>query len=342
MIFVTGGTGLVGAHLLYKLAKSGANVKALKRSTSNLNQVLKTFYYYSSSAKELFDRIEWVEGDILDYFGLEELLNGVDEVFHCAAIVSFHSNERKTMINNNVEGTSNLVDAALFNNVKKFCHISSIASLGRTKYGIPVTEETSWVPSKKNSAYSESKFFSEAEIWRGIQEGLNAVIVNPSIILGPGNWESGSPKLFKTIWNGLKFYTTGVTGYVDVNDVTKAILELMSDQYFHKFKNQRFILNSENKSYQEIFYSIANELDKPRPKYRASDFLLGVAWRLVSLGSVFTNKPSMVTREAVSNSNAKSYFDGSKIVQNIKNFNYISIQESIKKTSAILIDEMKK
>ena len=170
MIFVTGGTGLVGAHLLYSLVNSGREVTALKRNTANPEQTLKIFSYYSSRYEELFKRIRWAEGDVQDYFTLEDMLDGVEEVYHCAAMVSFNTSVRRKMLTNNVEGTANMVDAALYNGVKKFCHISSIASLGRTGNGFPVTEETSWIPSKKHSGYSESKFYSETVVWRGIEE----------------------------------------------------------------------------------------------------------------------------------------------------------------------------
>jgi dihydroflavonol-4-reductase len=144
------------------------------------------------------------------------------------------------MIANNVEGTANLVNAALEKGVRKICHVSSVAALGRLDEQQLITEETNWVPSKKISGYSESKFFSEVEIWRGIEEGLNAVIVNPSIILGPANWETGSAKMFKTVWDGMKFFTRGVTGFVDVRDVVKAMILLMDEQYFEKIKTSVF------------------------------------------------------------------------------------------------------
>jgi len=208
MIFVTGGTGLVGAHLLYELVKDGKKVKALKRETSDLLQVKRTFSFYTDNSEELFNRIEWVNGDLLDYFSFEKLLTGVSVIYHCAAMVSFQAKDRKSMITNNVEGTTNLVNAALEKNVSRICHVSSVAALGRLKNGEPVTENTNWFPSKKVSGYSESKYFSETEIWRGIEEGLDAVIVNPSIIFGPAKWENGSARMFKTIWDGLKFYTT--------------------------------------------------------------------------------------------------------------------------------------
>ncbi|MBN1820610.1 MAG: NAD-dependent epimerase/dehydratase family protein, partial [Prolixibacteraceae bacterium] len=264
---------------------------------------------------------------------------GVDEVYHCAAIVSFRSSERKKMIANNVEGTSNLVNACIYNRVKKFCHVSSIAALGRNSNGEPVTEQTSWVPSKKNSGYSESKFYSEAEVWRGMQEGLDSVIVNPSIILGPGDWQSSSAKLFQTIFDGMKFYTKGVTGYVDVHDVVSAMVLLMDDNHFEKSKNQRFVLNAENWSYQDLFFSIADELGKKRPSVYVSDALLGLSWRLAAMGSVFTGKPSAITKETVANSNQKFNFDGTKIISVAEDFQYKKISTSIQEISKILLKE---
>jgi dihydroflavonol-4-reductase len=340
MIFVTGGTGLVGAHLLYELTLAGKSVKALKRETSDLQQVLKTFSYYSDKPNELFKQIEWINGDILDYFGLEKILEGVTEIYHCAAIVSFDPKERKRMIANNVEGTANLVNAALEKGVRKICHVSSVAALGRLDEQQLITEETNWVPSKKISGYSESKFFSEVEIWRGIEEGLNAVIVNPSIILGPANWETGSAKMFKTVWDGMKFFTRGVTGFVDVRDVVKAMILLMDEQYFEKIKNQRFLISSENLSYETVFCQIADALAKPRPKYNASGGLMEMVWRVLWIISLLTRKSPLITRETAANSNVKRKFDGSKI-KNYFDFEYLPVSESIKQTSAILKQEIK-
>jgi nucleoside-diphosphate-sugar epimerase len=339
MIFVTGGTGLVGAHLLYELTLAGKNVKALKRETSNLQQVLKTFSYYSETPKVLFDRIEWVNGDILDYFRLENILSGVSEIYHCAAIVSFDPKERKRMITNNVEGTANLVNAALENGVKKICHVSSVAALGRLDEQHLITEETNWVPSKKISGYSESKFFSEAEIWRGIEEGLDAVIVNPSIILGPANWETGSAKMFKTVWDGMKFYTKGVTGYVDVKDVAKAMILLMDNSNFQSAKNQRYLLNAENLSYQNVFCKIADALEKPRPNIFASDFLLKLVWRAAIVAGWITRKSPVITRDIIASSNAVNNFNGNKIVKQF-NFEYLPIEKSIQQTAMFLKQDM--
>lgn len=317
MIFVTGGTGLVGSHLLFNLLQSGKNVRALKRPTSNLKLLSKTFSYYSEDARVFLDRIEWVEGDILDYSNLEDLLTGVTEIYHCAAMVSFHPNDHDSMLNNNVKGTANLINAAIYNRVKKFCHVSSIAALGKTQDGTDIDEDTYWTPSRQKSAYSLSKFFSEMEVWRGIEEGLEAVIVNPSIILGPGNWDIGSPKLFQAIWKGLKYYTKGETGFVDVRDVAAAMIQLTDDTNFQETKNQRFILNAGNMGYQTFFNKIADALQKPRPKTFASDMILQIAWRAARLASFFSGKRPSITRETVSGTNRINHYNGNKICKTI-------------------------
>lgn len=335
MIFVTGGTGLIGSHLLYELVSSGRRVKALKREKSRVQQVLKIFSYYTQNPENLFHQIEWVNGDILDYFGLEDILEGATEIYHCAAIISFNSEDRQQMIRNNVQGTANLVNAALENKVKKFCHVSSVAALGNSLKGFLVDEKTNWTPSKKVSAYSESKFFSEAEVWRGIEEGMDAIIVNPSIVLGPGNWKSGSSQLFKRVLNGLNFYTKGITGFVDVKDVVRAMILLMEDSHFNEGKNQRFILSAENWSYQDIFNHISNALEKPRPRIYASNILLAVTWRAARLYGWLTRKKPAITRETAASSNAIKRFNGTKISR-LFSFNYLPVSQSIIQTASCL------
>jgi nucleoside-diphosphate-sugar epimerase len=339
MILVTGGTGLVGAHLLYELTSAGLRVKALRRQQSNTAWVKKIFSYYTDKVDLLYSQIEWVEGDILDYFSLEEALKGVSKIYHCAALVSFHGDDNDIMLNNNVKGTGNLIDAAIHNKVRRFCHVSSIAALGKTQDGSQITEETYWTPSKRKSGYSFSKFFSEMEVWRGIEEGLDAVIVNPSIIMGPGNWDIGSPKLFQSIWKGLNYYTKGISGFVDVREVVKAMIMLMDDEHFEAVKHQRFILNAGNMSYQDFFNKIADGLDKPRPRSFASDVKLLIAWRMAQWGSFFTGKRPVITRDAVSGSNQKNQYSGEKIIRTT-GFTYRSLDSSINDIAEIFLKDM--
>ena len=339
MIFVSGGTGLVGAHLLYDLVSAGKTVKALKRPTSKVDWIKKIFSYYSPAYEQLFDQIIWVEGDLLDYFCLEDALEGVHTIYHCAAMVSFHGDDHDAMMTNNVKGTANLIDAAIHNKVSRFCHVSSIAALGKTQDGSEINEETYWTPSKRKSGYSLSKFFSEMEVWRGIEEGLDAVIVNPSIIIGPGNWDIGSPKLFQSIFKGLKYYTKGITGFVDVRDVVKAMTLLAEDPNFETIKNQRFILNAGNISYQDFFNRIADALNRPRPKNFASDMKLRIAWQMAQTASFFTGKRPVITRETVSGTNLNNNYSGDKIVKSI-GFQYRDLNQSIKDIAEIFLKDM--
>lgn len=176
------------------------------------------------------------------------------------------------------------------------------------------------------------------EVWRGIEEGLEAVIVNPSIIIGPGNWDIGSPKLFESIWKGLKYYTKGVTGFVDVRDVVKAMISLTTDDNFKEIKNQRFILNAGNLSYQDLFYKIADALNRPRPRNFASDLKLHIAWRMAKTASIFTGKRPLITREAVSGSNLKNNYSGEKIVNSIR-FQYRELDQSIKDIAELFLQD---
>ncbi len=189
MIVVTGGTGLVGSHLLYELVLKGERIKALKRNSSNTGNTLRTFHYYSKDADKLFSLIDWVEGDILDLVSLEEAFEGASMVYHTAAFVSFVPSRKKKILNNNIQGTANVVNACLTKKVGKLCHVSSVSALGHAIDGLQTDEEMIWSPSKHRSYYSVSKFHSEMEVWRGIEEGLNSVIVNPSFILV--SWKLG-------------------------------------------------------------------------------------------------------------------------------------------------------
>jgi nucleoside-diphosphate-sugar epimerase len=325
--------------LLYELTYAGKQVKALKRPSGKTDWVKKIFSYYAKNFEILFSRIQWVEGDMLDYDSLEDALSGVTDIYHCAAKVSFHADDYDLVMNNNVQGTGNLINAALENQVKRFCHVSSIAALGKTQDGTEITEETYWTPSKQKSAYSLSQVFLRNGSRRGIERRSRCVIVNPSIILGPGNWEIGSPKLFQSIWKGLKYYTKGITGFVDVRDVVKAMIMLMDETQFEQTKNQRFILNAGNKSYQDFFNQIADALKKPRPTSFASDMKLQIAWRMAQTASFFTGRPPLITRDTVSGTNQRNHYSGEKIRKAI-GFEYRNLDTTISDIAEIFLNDM--
>jgi len=338
MIFVTGGTGMVGAHLIYDLVQKGEKVRALRRPGSSLQRIEKIFSFYCADYELFLQKIEWVEGDLLDKDGLRELLKGVDQIYHAAAIVSFDSHERDSIIHNNCEGTANLVDLALSMGIPRFCHVSSIAAIGSPPEGIEASEDHPWRNSRDHTAYSESKYLSEMEVWRAILQGLNAVIVNPSVIIGPGDWKSGSSLVFSKIWHGLKFYTNGGTGFVDVRDVTSAMQLLMANETWETVKNKRYILSAENLTFHQFFNQIADNLGVNRPRILAGKRLLKIAWRLFALIRLLTGIKPAITRETARSACKLTFYNGSKICMTI-GFKYTPIEVSIREVSMIFLKD---
>ncbi len=331
MILVTGGTGLVGSYLLYELTRKGHKVKALLRPGNKPYQTHKLFNCFSSENEHLINQVEWVEGDVLDPFSLNQAMQGVDYVYHCAAVISFNPRELKQMIAVNVEGTANVVNACLENGIKKLCHVSSIASLGQAEKGEMIDENAKWKTSRTNSGYAISKYGGEREVWRGIEEGLNAVIVNPSIIVGAGCHPKATNQLFHSIKNFIPFYTAGINGYVDVRDVVNAMILLMEST----ITGERFVLNSENLSLGEFFTIAADILGKPHPRIALNGKLLGViAWLDEMRGRLTASRP-LLTRENVRAALAKSYYSADKFKSAFE-FTFIPIHSSLREAFHIL------
>lgn len=335
MILVTGGTGLVGSHLLYELVKQGSMVRALKRPDSDISRVKKTFSWYDGNYRSLFGNIEWVDGDILDIHSLAEALDGVDQVYHCSGLVSFRKSDYKQLILTNQVGTANIANACLQKGNVRFCHVSSVSALGRSKQGETITGSSYWKTSRSNSAYSVSKYGAEREVWRASEEGLEMFVVNPSVIIGPGNWNNGSSQIFMTVNKGVPFYTDGVTGYVDVRDVTKIMVKLMESA----ITGERFVVSSENLSYKQLFLMIASALGKKPPSVRLYRWMAGVAWRLDYLLSLL-GKSSTFTRQLARTAYHRFYYDSSKI-RKLLDYKFIPIEESVAHTAEVFLREQK-
>ncbi len=330
MILVTGGTGLVGSHLLTELVRSGKQVRAIKRGASNRSRVEALI-----NDADLYSNIEWIEADIMDIYSLIEVMDCVTHIYHCAAVISFNPADSANMLKVNVDGTANVVNAALEKGVKKLCFVSSIAAIGRTINGETVTEKTPWKTSPNNSKYAISKYGAEREVWRGSIEGLDAVIVNPSIIIGPGDWNTGSCKMFKQAWSGLKFYTTGINGFVDVRDVCRIMVQLMDSD----IRNERYIISSENYPFRDLFNAACKALGKPLPYIKAGSWLSGLTWRLEALRSFFTGSRPLITKETARSANQQYYYSNEKIRKAL-NYNFIPVEESVKDTCAVFLKEV--
>jgi nucleoside-diphosphate-sugar epimerase len=267
---------------------------------------------------------------------LEEIIEADSYIFHCAAFVSFRKEDKDTLLNINIEGTKNIVQICLDKKVKKLVHVSSIAALGRGLEGKETTEEDYWDGSGNASNYSKSKFESEREVWRGIAEGLNALIVNPSVIIGPGEWGKGSSQLIQTVWKGLKFYTSGTNGYVDVRDVSTIIVKLSQSE----IENERFILSSENVDYKTFFGWIAQYLEVKSPPFYAGKFLSGISWRILKIWSLFSGKDPIITKETARSANQKYKYSNQKILEAIQ-FEFIPVSETIRFTCEKFLESNK-
>ena len=323
MNLVTGGTGLVGSYLLFDLTSRGEKVRALIRSGKDPSSVRRLFQSLDAHSEQ-YSLIEWAEGDITDPYSLLTALENVEMVYHCAAMISFEPRIRKEMMHVNIEGTANVVNACLQKKVRKLCHVSSIASLGRPEQGGVIDEHARWKTSRRNSGYAVSKYGSEREVWRGIEEGLNAVIVNPSVILGVSDEQKATSWLFHSIDKMVPFYTEGVNGYVDVRDVAKAMILLMDSQV----SGERFILNSENLSLYKLL-SLAAEMLKKRPPFiPLGRPLLSIAWRLEWIRSRFTGNAPVITRENVRSAQAKSYYSAEKFIRQF-DYKFLPVRNSL-------------
>lgn len=311
MILVTGGAGLLGACLIERLLDDGHKVKAI---------------YNRTPIRFNHPGLTTVRCDILDIAGLEEAMEGITQVYHCAGMVSFHPKDVQKLYKVNVEGTANVVNAALDAGVQKMVHVSSVASLGRIRQNEMITEKMHWTPETSNSRYGESKHLGEMEVWRGIAEGLNAVIVNPTIILGAGNWDESSTAIFKSAYNEFPWYTTGTTGFVDVKDVVNAMTALMNSG----ISSERFIISGHNDSYQNVFNSIADAFGKKRPHKQVTPFLSKLVTVYEKWKSKITGVAPLVTKETAATAMARVNFDNSKLLQYIPGFIYTPLQQTIR------------
>lgn len=332
MILVTGASGFVGGHFVKKMAATGAPIRALYNSHYPVEQMKDT---------QAFPNVQWQKADLLDVFDVKEILSDVRQIYHCAGIVSFDPRDKQRMIHANVEMCANLVNAALDAGVEKFLQLSSVAAIGRDGTQREVDEETEWQESIHNSAYGISKYLAELEVWRGIGEGLNAVVINPGIILGAplqkSGWEHGSPKLMKTAFKEFPFYTDGISSFVGVDDVVALGIRLMETD----FSAQRFILSAGNYPFKEIFEKMADALGKKRPHFHASKFATTLVWRWSWLQSKITGARPFITKETARNAQTKTRYSTQKLTTALPDFQFQTINDTIKSMAQSFLNHPK-
>ena len=324
MIVVTGATGLVGGNLLWHLLQENERVSAIRRPTSNLEFLRTIFSFYTANPDEYLARIDWKTADVLDEKSIQEAMHGTTIVYHCAAVVSL-GNNAYILLDTNVIGTKNIVSAAMDSDIRKLCFVSSIAACGKAEHGKMIDENSVWKDSPNHSLYSRSKYYSEQEVWKGIEAGLNAVIVNPGVILGVSGNNSGSSQLFSRVRRGLMFFTDGGSGYVDVQDVVKAMIQLVKSD----ISGERFVLVGENCSNKDMLSWMADGFGKRRPLIRIGKRLLWLVGVLSeNLGKIFQFSPIIDRKTAFSITN-REYYSSIKIEKEL-GFRFQPIEKCIK------------
>lgn len=316
-VFITGGTGFLGAYIIKNLVEKGHAVRALRRSTSRL-----PFFIPSS----VWEKVEWIEGDVLDVVALEEGMQGAEAVIHSAAIVSFAKDNRDEMYRINIGGTANVVNMALEAGVKRFLHVSSVAALGRTLNATTVSEEKKWEASKANTHYAITKHQAEMQVWRGFAEGLEGVIINPSTILGYGNWHQSSCAIFRNAYKEFPWYTKGINGFVGVEDAAEAAVQLL----FSDITERRFIVNAENWSFQTLFTTIAQGFGKKPPHRFANKTMGEIAWRLEAVKGMLTGKKPLLSKETAKIAHSHTSFDNTALLKALPDFEYQPLETVIK------------
>ncbi len=312
MILVTGGTGLIGSHLLFHLVKDGETVRATYRDKRTIEKVTKVFGYYSDDPSNLMEHIDWVQADITNIGELEASFKDINYVYHCATLISFDPKMYKALAKINVEGTANVVNLCLKHGIKKLCHISSISAIGPSVKGNMATEDNEWSDTQA-SVYGITKHDAELEVWRGSQEGLPVVIVNPGVVIGPGFWRSGSGSFFTYAAKGKKSFIPGGTGFVTVNDVVSAMMTLMASGIVQ----EQFIMVSQNLSYEELLQKIAPKLGVAPPTQKISFWMLEFLWRLDWLRSKLLGKRRRLTKTMAKGLYKQEIYSSAKLTEAI-------------------------
>jgi dihydroflavonol-4-reductase len=321
MIFVTGATGLIGSKIIHQLVQEGHAVKALVRNNAD-----------TSLLKTCLDRISLVEGDVLDVATVDKAMEGVEYIIHTAAVVSYAPSRFDEMRRINIEGTANMVNIALSKGIKKMVHISSIAALGRSKAQEAIDESSEWKETEYNTEYAETKYLSELEVWRGVEEGLRAVILNPSVVIGGGDWNKSSTKLLKYAYEEHSLYPVGSVNYVDVRDVANISVRML----FNDIASQRFIVSSEAVKYKDLFGQAAALFGKKAPYRPVKPWMAELAWRYEALKYTFTGREPLITKETAKLSRYHTVYNNQKLI-NTLGYRYFTLQETLMWTCGELV-----
>lgn len=303
---VTGATGFLGSELTRQLVAEGADVRILRRATSRLDLL----------GEAVCRRVEHAVGDVTDIDSLHGAMAGVRRVYHAAAFVGFGGRrDRERLRRINVEGTANVVNTALAAGVERLVHTSSMAAFGRPEDACqPIDETAEWRTSRANTAYAHSKYLAELEVFRGIAEGLDAVLVNPALIFGAGRPGENTTRIAERVRDGkLPVIPAGGTNVVDVVDVAMGHRRAMA----RGRTSERYFLGSENLTWRAIIDTLADAFGVSPPRWTLPPMPALVAGTLAEAAAFVTGGRPSLTREAARTASRFYRYDHRKAVDEL-------------------------
>lgn len=336
-VLVTGGSGFVGTYVLYELLKAGFSVSATRRESSDLTVSKKVFQHLNEMEKSSvdFEQINWELCDLLDPNAVSQVVSQHHRVIHTAASVSFQPREREAILQNNIDGTAHVVDACLEHKIAQLVHLSSVGGLPNPDKKEELDE--SFLDStffRFETTYGESKYRSEMEVWRGLGEGLTVTVLNPGIILGAWRFVNSSTQMFRSMFNGLPFYSNGLTGFVDVRDVARSAVRSLNHDLA---KGSRFILVGDNLSYRDFLWKVSDALGVKRPKMAAGKKMSYLVGFVAEMWARLTSSKAFITREIAQSANRRTRFNNKKARQTFE-FSFEPIDETIQWTAQFFLN----
>lgn len=325
MVLVTGANGFLGSYLLRVLLRNGEKVRGLTRVNTNMDLI-----------QDSLAKIELMNGDVLDIPSLEDAMDGVEKVYHCAAVISMVPEDAGKMLKVNIEGAANVMNVAMQKGVKRVVHVSSIAALGLPKDNVLMDENFLNIEDKKNVTYSISKHYGEREAWRAYSEGLDVVVAAPGTIMGAGKWTTPPNSLFTEVYNGLSFYTDGNTGWVDVRDVAEALYILMEKGT----SGEKYLLTNENLSFKQVLGDIAILLGKKPPTMKVNSLMKAIAWRGEWIKGKITGTKPVITEESLRLADVVFNYSGEKFKKQF-GFSYKPFKQTLADTCEAYIQSTK-
>ncbi len=335
MDLITGGTGIVGVHLLHACISAGDEVRALYRKGSDRSIVERVFRHYSGDdAGRMLQRIEWVEGDLHDMVALNDAMHETKRVYHAAAMVSFAPGDTRELYRVNQHGTANVVNAALSQGIERLCHVSSTAAIGQTDAHIERDETLPWTSDRTTSPYAASKYEAEMEVYRGIAEGLDAVIVNPCVIIGPGAKSRSTMTLIEKLKKGTRSYPPGSNSVVDARDVATCMRMLMEQGG----TGERYLLVGENLTYKQLFAQLSAAFNNPEPSHALTPASLNIGWRVERIRTLLMGGSPLVTRSTAHSALISRRYSSAK-VRALLGYELRNAQQAIANVATFLENE---